>query len=181
MSGDCCAAWEDENRVVMAVVDGLGHGIYAAQAAETAIRCIERVRSGSCAEIFAECDDQLRNTRGAALALAIVDRETKQLTLATIGNIRAVLIGATNELYLGGDRGIVGAGIQQLTPEEVPLHDGDLLLLYSDGLPEVLPWSSLRHAALNPQNLVDHLIDDWATGNDDASVLLYRHQPLSPK
>lgn len=171
--GDACAAWQDEERLTLVVADGLGHGEGAEDAAQAALRCIEGIRQHPCEMIFDICDDRLRNTRGVALALAQVDRQL--LTLATVGNIRAVLWRQGRDFHLGGARGIVGAGFACLSPEHLMLAAGDVLMLYSDGFPELLPLGELLGSAQEPVGLADAALKLWARPDDDASMLIYRH------
>ena len=70
--GDRCGWWISPERIVMAVSDGLGHGVYAS---ELAMACIGSGLDRPFEEIFAACDRRLRGTHGVALAVAVVDRK----------------------------------------------------------------------------------------------------------
>lgn len=173
--GDACAVWLEVDHIVLAVVDGLGHGPEAASAAQAALRCIGSMRYRSCEDIFTECDKQLYATRGVAMALAIVDPVLHQLTLATVGNIRAVLLTGKRERHLGGARGVVGAGFDGLAPERIELVADDTLLLYSDGLDEFLPWRDIQLPDFAAPAIAEFALDHWAKDGDDAAMLVYRH------
>ena len=177
VSGDRCALWQRGTQLTLAVADGLGHGPGAAHAAEAAIHCIGTHLDVSCTEIFAACDHALRRTRGVALALAVIDRECNALTLASVGNIRAVLLTAGADLRLGGACGIVGGGFRDLAPETHTLADGDMLCLYTDGFQELLPLRELLlDWRVDAQQHVGTAFSRWAGGHDDAGLLLYRHR-----
>ncbi|MEF8700502.1 MAG: SpoIIE family protein phosphatase [Candidatus Accumulibacter sp. UW20] len=174
--GDRCGWWHSAERLVMAVADGLGHGPQAAYAAEAAIACIAARVERSFDEIFADCDARLRDTRGVALAVAVVEFATDRLLMASVGNIRAVLLDARRERHLGSARGIVGGGYARLTPEIHTLEPGDVLALYSDGLDEFFALrQTLEESAASPEGSASSVLDSWARGNDDAAVLIYRH------
>ena len=175
--GDRCGWWNSAERLVMAVADGLGHGPQAADAAQAAIACIENRVERSFDEIFADCDARLRDTRGVALAVAVVEFATDRLMMAAVGNIRAVLLNAHRERHLGSARGIVGGGYARLVPEIHTLEPGNVLALYSDGLDEFFALrQTIEEGALSPGGSASSVLDLWARGNDDAAVLIYRHR-----
>lgn len=174
--GDRCAHWIAPGRIAMAVADGLGHGPEAAHAAVTAVDCIAARLDRSCEECFAACDERLRGTRGAALALATVEGE--RLTVASVGNIRVLLLTASASHRLGGTCGIVGAGFDTLVPETRMLAPGDVLAMYSDGFDEMAPLRDLLYgSSLHPAQLAAIALERLASPADDASLLVYRHAP----
>ncbi|WP_298597788.1 SpoIIE family protein phosphatase [Zoogloea sp.] len=174
--GDACGAWLDAGRRVFAVADGLGHGPEAAEAATAAIAYLDRHLPRDIEAGFRGCDRSLRQTRGVALAVAIIDAEQNRLTLASVGNIRVVLLRDGRELRLGGCRGIVGSGYRQLAPDLLPLQPDDHLYLFTDGFPEDLPLRDILPGRCTPQEAVHRLIERYASGKDDAAVLAYFHR-----
>lgn len=176
--GDRCGWWTTPERIVMAVADGLGHGAEAAYAAEVAMACIGADLERPFAEIFATCDVHLRNTRGAALAVAVVTLDSGQLTISSVGNIRTVLLTAGKDFRFGGSRGIVGAGYARLTPEVRTLSRGDVLALFSDGVDEFSALrETLNETAHLPKDQAAAVLTRWARPDDDAAVLIYHHAP----
>lgn len=175
--GDHCGVWIADEYVVLAVADGLGHGEAAAQAAGAAISCIEENLGCSCEEIFARCDERLVGTRGAALAVVIVEPTLRRLTVATVGNIRVLLLRESCELRLDGGRGIVGAGFKNLVPETLALYDGNVLTMFSDGLDE---FPVLRKyfgdRSSSAQDQAETILEQCAHAADDAAVLVYRYE-----
>lgn len=180
--GDRCGWWLDKSRLVLAVADGLGHGPEAAKTADAAYDCISRHQHTSCEELFEHCDNKLQNTRGSALAIATIDLENHSMRIASVGNIRCMLMKGQGNYRLGGARGIVGAGYEYLMPETVTLSVGDLLVMYTDGLDE---FADLRahyeHHDADLEQQAQAILERWQSGRDDAGVLIYRHRlnPLS--
>lgn len=178
VSGDACAVWNDGQRLVLLLADGLGHGAEAGAAAQKAIDCVSRYRAEDCNSLFARCDQALQGTRGAAMALAILDRSCGVVELAAVGNIRTVLVPVRGrDRRFGAARGIVGAGYTALAPERFALTEGDVLALYSDGLPELAPLASHLQNVQSFETLAERLVRQWSRGLDDACLLLYRHKP----
>lgn len=174
--GDRCGWWTTPVRIVMAVADGLGHGPEAALAADIAMACIGAGLERPFDVIFAACDSRLRDTRGVALVVAIVAIDTGQITVASVGNIRAVLLTSDKDYRFGGSRGIVGGGYARLTPEVRTLASGDVLALFSDGVDE---FSALRETLEATPPLANDqasaVLTRWSRLDDDAAVLIYRH------
>ncbi|MBK6999969.1 MAG: SpoIIE family protein phosphatase [Rhodoferax sp.] len=177
--GDQCGVWQDESgQVLLALADGLGHGPQAAKAAKAALHAIGELRAHPCEDIFAYCDDKLRDTRGVALALALIEPALGRLRFASVGNVRAVLLHGDRDLRLGSARGIVGAGYSELAPETLAFGAGDSLFLYSDGLDELLPLRDLLRPAVTAHAVAETALQRWAKANDDASMLVYLGQPV---
>lgn len=178
--GDRCGWWTTPERIVMAVADGLGHGAEAAYAAEVAMACIGAGLERPIDEIFAACDVRLRNTRGVALAVAVVSLDSGQLTITSVGNIRTVLLTSSKDCHFGGSRGIVGAGYERLIPEVRTLADGDVLALFSDGIEEFFALrETLQETAHLSRDEAAAVLTRWARLDDDAAVLIYHHAPCT--
>ena len=174
--GDVGGWWQSESRQVLALADGLGHGPAAHQAAFAAMQCIERHQQASCSALFAACDARLLETRGAVLAIAIIDLDSNLLTLGSVGNIRSILLTSEGDVRLGAERGIVGAGYVCAAPEQKLLAPGDTLVLFSDGIDATaVVRTCLGGAQDTPQMMADRMLAGWALDTDDASVLVYRH------
>ena len=178
--GDQCAWWEDEDCVVMCLADGLGHGPNAEEAAVAAIAFVGANRHLPLPELFTRCDAALRQTRGVAMAVAVVDIRRASLTYAAIGNIRCLMRNG-RERRLGSDFGIIGAGFRHLAPDTVALSEGNLIVLASDGVEERLTLSRYGPDLLAvPSALAEAIIEDWNPGTDDAAALVCRFNGGTP-
>lgn len=178
--GDQCGWWLEGSRILMAVADGLGHGPEAAKAATAAINGINDQLGHSCEEIFEYCNNRLHDTRGAALALVMVEPAVDRMTIGSVGNIRVVLIGKSRTLRFGATRGIVGSGYSKLIFESVSINPGEVLAMFSDGLNEDIGI----HELLKNPNRSSHdeaqaILDRWAKPEDDAAILVYRHETVA--
>ena len=176
LCGDVGRWWQGTQRHVLALADGLGHGAAAHRAASKAMQCIAAHLDDSCEAMFAACNECLLDTRGAVLAIAIVDLDSNLLTLGVTGNIRVRLFGVNSAVWLGAGRGFVGAGHALPVPDRIPLEQGDRLVLSTDGIDE----SSGSRACMERKNatsqqIADEVLRGWARQDDDAAVLVYRH------
>jgi negative regulator of sigma-B (phosphoserine phosphatase) len=183
LCGDVGAWWQWPQRRILALADGLGHGPAAHHAAQEAMHCIARHGQSNCFDLFAACNDSLIDTRGAVLAIALIDQASNLLTLGSIGNIRAILLKPDSHLRLGSGRGIVGAGFTWMVPDQVLLAPGDMLLMLSDGIDEIDDIAALRSSLGSlqetPQMLADKVLATLGRVTDDAAVLVYRHGSAS--
>src|SRR5690606_35256386 len=107
-SGDGWAAMATPARTALLVVDGLGHGINAAAAANLAREQFSRNAARAPGEILAILHGALRATRGAAAAVAAIDVKSRELRCAAVGNIAGRILGAGRSRALVSSHGIVG-------------------------------------------------------------------------
>src|SRR5687767_8571367 len=73
-SGDRHLVMDLSDRLLIAVVDGAGHGPEAAEAAELAIKCLASNVSSdtSLYNLINHCHKQLRGTRGGVMSLGLI-------------------------------------------------------------------------------------------------------------
>ena len=123
----------DGTAALIGVLDGLGHGTEAAEAASCGVDVLRAARADPLDVLVRRCHRALSGTRGVAMTLARIDFRTDTLSWAGIGNVAADLVAkhpagveVRSSARLAG--GIVGYGIPEaLTPQEVPIRPGDLL------------------------------------------------------
>ena len=168
---------------LIGVLDGLGHGADAAEAANCGVEVLRNARSEPLDVLVQRCHRALSGTRGAAMTLARIDFQADTLSWVGIGNVAADLVAkhpagveVRSSARLAG--GIVGYRIPEvLTPQEVPIRPGDLLVIASDGIAE----DHLDDIDFSAPALViaDQILHSHAKDNDDALVLAARHRGAS--
>jgi Stage II sporulation protein E (SpoIIE) len=171
----------------LVVIDGLGHGALAAQAAERALATVEALAAqpglaGQPLAMLQRLDAALIGTRGAAVGLGWL--AAGHLRHAGVGNTRLVRCRQESVLRLPSRYGVVGDGSLQgqrggLLPEQtLELQAGDWLLLYTDGLAENLQLGPvLPEWRRDPGLLADHVMARWRLPHDDAGVLACEWRP----
>jgi serine/threonine protein phosphatase PrpC len=177
-SGDQYLVEAYSDGVLVAVVDGLGHGPSAAVAGQTAIAALEGHAHEPVVPLLKRCHESLRRTRGVVISLASFSAGTKTMTWLGVGNVKGVLLcpdGRGNHtrerLLLRG--GVVGYNLPTLRPSTLPIAPSDTLILATDGLRSAL----VEDLALgdSPQQMADALLDLYRRGTDDAMVLVARY------
>jgi phosphoserine phosphatase RsbX len=173
----------DGTGALIGVLDGLGHGTEAAEAATCGVDALRSGRAEPLDELVQRCHRALSGTRGAAMTLARIDFQTETLSWIGIGNVAADLVAkhpagveVRSSARLVG--GIVGYRIPEtLTPQEVPIRPGDLLVMASDGIVE----DHLDDIDFSASSLTiaEQILHRHAKDNDDALVLAARHRGAS--
>lgn len=172
--GDVTACWEQEQKLYLCLADGLGHGEFARAAALAAVISAKKHRLASLPAIFAHCNQELLETRGVAMGIAVVDPVVQTVTFCGVGNIR-VLLWNQRPHHFSCSYGIVGAGFKNLLVETLPFLPGDTLILTSDGIMEqfVIPDQEVS-AGWSAQRLAEAILEQWGIATDDAAVLVCR-------
>jgi anti-sigma regulatory factor (Ser/Thr protein kinase) len=175
--GDCWSMHEHSGRSVIIVVDGLGHGDFAAEAAAQGVRIFQENLDRSPAEIIQRAHGALRSTRGAAMAIAEINFSEGLLRYVGIGNIASTIVssGATRSLI--SHSGIVGHELRRVQEFVYPWPPGALLVMHSDGLQTrwtlaAYPGLAVRHAA----TIAGVLYRDFQRGRDDVTVVVVRER-----
>src|SRR3989442_2026641 len=84
-SGDRHLIRIESDFVLMAAVDGLGHGDEAAAAAQTAIQTLESASTRSVIALLNDCHERLHSTRGRVITLTVLATSNCSLTWAGLG------------------------------------------------------------------------------------------------
>src|SRR5205823_3248291 len=78
---------------LVAVIDGLGHGIEAAAATRVAIAALADAPGEPVTALLVRCHEEMRGTRGAVMTL-VSFRDDDTLTWVGVGNVEALLLRA---------------------------------------------------------------------------------------
>ncbi|WP_017315248.1 ATP-binding SpoIIE family protein phosphatase [Mastigocladopsis repens] len=178
--GDAWACKISQERSLLLVADGLGHGPLAAQAATEAVRVFHENSHRSPQEIIEAAHGALRSTRGAAVAIAEVNFEHQSVRFAGVGNIAATVLWSEGSYRLVSYNGIVGHEVRKIQEFTHQWHPGALLLLHSDGLGT--QWRLERYPGLihkHPSLIAGVLYRDFYRSRDDVTVLVVREN-VSP-
>jgi anti-sigma regulatory factor (Ser/Thr protein kinase) len=173
--GDSWAVRASGSRVDALVVDGLGHGLLAAEASRAAVEVWAPDRYPAIADALSSIHDGMRHTRGAAGAIAEIDREARLMRFAGIGNVAAsvTINGKTRQTV--SNNGTLGHVARSFREFAYPWESNGLLVVHSDGLTtrwslEDYPGLARRHPAV----IAGVLYRDFSRGRDDVTVLVCR-------
>lgn len=177
--GDAYLVRSADQGVLIAVVDGLGHGPEAAQAAQRAIQTLERSTQTLPSALASECHRALQSTRGAVMGIAFVDVHADALTWIGVGDVRAVLqrvepSGPVKAEALFTHNGVVGRSLPPLRPVMRSLLVGDTMIFATDGIRSTLLPEPRGNGSV--ERIANGLLERFATASDDALVLVARYR-----
>ena len=177
-SGDLHLVKALKDGVLIAVVDGLGHGEEAAVAARLAVSTLESYDDEPPLSLLQRCHAALKGTRGVVMSLARFDAPRGTVTWLGVGNVEGVLHhadwserSARASLITRG--GIVGSEVPAVQAAVIPVSPGDVLVFATDGIDTA--FLADVSAQEEPQRLADHILARYGKGTDDALVLVARY------
>lgn len=183
--GDAALLVPREDLGLLAIVDATGHG---PEAHALAWRLIDRLRTrflttpapNDAAVLLHDLHEACVGTVGAAAGLALLDAASDQLRYLAVGNVRAAVLGP--ERFTGVSRdGMLGRRWPTPFVQSARLRPGDLMLLWTDGLPASLArdlaGDASTGAGVTSAALADHAVAAYGRGYDDAACVVARWRP----
>jgi anti-sigma regulatory factor (Ser/Thr protein kinase)/serine/threonine protein phosphatase PrpC len=177
VNGDSFVIKHWEESVLVAVIDGLGHGPLAHRASQTARDYVETHFDQPLEEIFRGTDRTCRGTRGVVMALARFDWGKALLSFASIGNIEARVFGSPEPMNFTVRRGVIGGLAPRAAVTTHGWRPDYLFVLHSDGLSTHWRWDDVSEiAGAQAPALAAALLRKWGKADDDATVLVVRSE-----
>lgn len=168
-------ASEEAAPALVMMCDGLGHGPLAARAADEARIAFRESRATEPAGVLADIHRRLRGTRGAAVAVALLDPAARRVTLCGAGNIAAFVLSPDSRQSLMSTPGIVGHNVGRPRTYEAQVPPGAALMMHSDGLgSRWLPGDFPGLLAVDPALIAGQLLWQAGTHRDDAAIVVAR-------
>ena len=175
VSGDGWGMALNADAVEILMVDGLGHGEPAHEAARACINAWRAAPFEEPVTLMGSLDTAMHGSRGGAVAITRFDRKSESLRYAGIGNISAGLHTMDGSRGLASHPGIVGVQARRAQAFDFPDVPGRLLIMHSDGLQS--RWSLKDYPGLvtrHPAVIAALLHRDFCRGRDDATVFAIR-------
>jgi hypothetical protein len=182
-SGDLHVVVEFEGGALVALIDGLGHGLDAAQVSRAAAAVLEAHANEAADALLERCHESLRKTRGAVMSIASLDARSSALSWVGVGNVEGVLLRARgapkhSNRVIAVRGGVVGFQLPPLRIETLPISPDDTLIMASDGIGS--GFSSELPLELTPQELAESILVRFGKQTDDAHVVVARYLGESP-
>lgn len=173
-SGDQYVVAPFENGVLVAAIDGLGHGEEACASARFAAQVLAAYAHEPVVSLMQRCHEELRKARGAVISIASFDAVAGTMSWIGVGNVEGLLLGSARHekprrASLVPRGGIVGDRLPNLVPSTVEIQCGDLLVFATDGIGSMFV-RDVRHME-HPRQLVHHIFIQHAKTTDDALIL----------
>jgi anti-sigma regulatory factor (Ser/Thr protein kinase) len=161
--------------ITILVVDGLGHGLGAEEAAKQAMRVVADHPGESLERSLQRIHQSLAKTRGAALALLRADRASRVVHFMGVGNISGIICSDSKVQRMVSHNGTVGHVMPRVQEFRYDWPKGATLILWSDGLiTNIDPTQYHGLLAKHPALISAVLYRDHSRGRDDSTALVFR-------
>jgi anti-sigma regulatory factor (Ser/Thr protein kinase) len=175
--GDAWAIADHGGQTTAIVVDGLGHGAKAAEAAHAAVDAFESGSSDDLEQLARDVHAAMRSTRGGAVGLCRLDPQQRRADFVGVGNVTGRLVANGSSQAMVSMSGTLGL---ELTPPRIrqltyDLADYATLVMNSDGVRDGFDVDA--HPGLfkhDPLVVAAVIHGERARGTDDATVLIVR-------
>ena len=175
-SGDAWAVCAMNDRLIVLLVDGLGHGPEAAIPATAAVTLFNCEAARTPETLATLMHGALHPTRGAALSMAEIDKKARTVRFCGVGNVEGRVVAAGTSRHFIPQNGIVGHKMPASVQGSVlPWPTHGRLVMHSDGITS--QWNADQYPGLlarHPALVAGVLFRDFARPRDDATVLVMR-------
>jgi phosphoserine phosphatase RsbX len=178
VSGDLHLVKPFDHGVLVAVVDGVGHGDEATAAAQSAVAILESHSNESVISLVRRCHGALTESRGVVMTVASLNAVENTITWLGVGNVEGRVLRAdrsathpAESVLLRG--GLVGYQLPALQASVIPVTAGDLLILTTDGIVDTFADNLV--VSDTPEHMASRILERHFKGTDDALVLVARY------
>jgi hypothetical protein len=173
--GDGWRLRHDAEGVSAFLVDGLGHGPQAAEAADAAMTAFSRQQSRDPSNVLQAVHNGIRHTRGAAGAILDVSRAKHTARFSGIGNVCCAIVDRESRRQAVSNNGTLGHSARNFREYTYTWADDAAFVMHSDGLTS--HWALDTYKGIcqrHPAVIAAVLYRDFSRHRDDATVLVGR-------
>lgn len=173
---ECGDGWQvasDGDAVAILVVDGLGHGPFAAAAARAAGSAFATEPFRTPVQALHDMHRAMNGTRGAAAACALLPPRSQTLEYAGIGNISGYMISPERSQGMVSHNGTLGTQLLRVQQFSYAWPRNGRVVMHSDGVSA--RWSVSAYEGLHAHHsavIAAVLYRDYRRGRDDATLLV---------
>lgn len=174
LCGDGYTILKAKGQTKLLVVDGLGHGPHAHDAAQAAIKAFQECREEQPEDVLRYMHLQIKKTRGVVASIVIADHIRKTWTVSGIGNISTIIHQPDGIKKYNANNGIIGFNIPRVVSHmEVEMKTGDWITISSDGIQNKWNFSQYPHLQNYDPALVSAILyRDQGRKTDDMTMLV---------
>jgi serine/threonine protein phosphatase PrpC len=158
------------SHVLIALIDGLGHGVDAALASTEAKKFVEEHFETDIGDIMLGLHEYLRKTRGAVVGLARIDQAEKKFSYCGVGNIEIQVL-SEPPMHPTSLEGVVGMNMIRIKKFEYHYNSLKFAVLYSDGISSTFDLPSDQRF-IEPQKTAEFILNECGSRLDDATVII---------
>jgi phosphoserine phosphatase RsbX len=173
ISGDSYVIRNGGPHALVAVIDGLGGGTAAAEAATLARTAIEEHAGQPLNNMMQAAHTACMGTRGAVVGLLKLDLHALRASYVAVGNI-GIHVVSQHTIKPIPRNGIVGYRMPSLHEQHASYDGGDTFILFSDGISPRFSDAPLMQEDLAPQELAERIMAEFGKSIDDATVVVIK-------
>jgi len=178
LSGDVVLTQREQNGVLAAVIDVLGHG---SEAHHVGVKLSDALSGWTRTTTSPEPEgamtalhESARGTRGAVAAVAWLSTASLEGWVAGVGNARCRVFGEVTRTLEFSD-GVLGQRGRSPRPQGLSLKPSDVVLLFSDGIMSRFGQEDYPSLSLDPASTIAlNVVRRFGKGLDDASCAVIR-------
>lgn len=171
VSGDVYLVQDQgENRLLVAIIDGLGGGEEAARAARAAEAVLRAHPDWPLQELVQHSHTALHSTRGAVIGVLRLDANTARASYVGVGNI-GVQVYSRQPIKPISKNGILGFRLPALLELHYTYQPGDTFILFSDGISARFAQENTLDLGQTPQQISEFILERYGKTIDDATVV----------
>lgn len=176
VSGDVALLDWRRDCLLIAIVDGVGHGAAAHQAALRAATYLRETWSTDVSATLFGLHASLHGTVGVVAGLGVLRTASGLLTFAGIGNTSLRVFG-DRETRLESVAGILGHQIRTPKEHRLQLLPNETLLAYTDGIKDRFQYSEYPQIRYQNVRLVaEEIVARFGKDHDDATCAVVRYR-----
>jgi phosphoserine phosphatase RsbX len=165
---------EFEKKVFIGLADILGHDEEAHRVATTVERYLEKNYRKDLSEILQHT--KILHSRGAVVAVCLLNLETGELKYINIGNVVVRKFGSSS-VRIVSRPGIIGYVLPTPKEEIMQLCDGDILMLHTDGVGSYFELGEYPELLKDDaKTAATHIIRRFGKEEDDAACIVLRYR-----
>lgn len=171
-NGDAYFIKRYEDKAIVAVIDGIGHGDKANEASKIAVKVLEDKFRDELEQIAVTVHRKLQGSRGCVMGIVRMDKGGK-IEYLGVGNIRTQIYTAEMYKRLVSFDGLLGSNIRTIRTDRLVLTTPCLIVLHSDGVTS-FNFDDRRIVYRPVMEIAKESFEKHKKSSDDATLLLAR-------
>lgn len=174
LNGDGAMIERRGHLLMIAVIDGLGHGPEAHRVSSAACDYLKHRWCMDVVDTTRNLHEELRGSLGAVAGIAVVDTRSGQVNFSGIGNVSYRVFGQRN-LRLLSMAGNLGHQIRSPRQEQHTLAREDVVVMYSDGISDRFDLQDYPQILYQSADTICRtVVERFGKNHDDATCIALR-------
>lgn len=177
VGGDFTFIKQNDASAWVLCMDVLGHGAAAHEVVGKVAPYLDELEQFDLIDILTELNQRLKGGRGAAISICRIDKLNQVMHFVGVGNVSVRKLYPTSQSLVSKD-GVVGEHLYNPQVQQVPLNEGDIYLLHTDGIQNRFSLSQYRQIIFDSATrAASHILRNFSKVHDDAGCIVIKVQP----